>query len=61
MLEFIRTYPLFVFAGIFAVLLIIGLIKRAMRLLIWSAIIFVILLIIGIVQQSDILNWFKNL
>ncbi len=61
MLEFIKTHPLFVFAAIFAVLLIIGIVKRAMRLLVWSAIIFVILVIVGIVQQGDILNWFKNL
>ena len=54
--------PLFLIAvAILAVLLIIGIVKRAARLLIWIVVVFVILVCLGITKQSDLLNWFEDL
>ena len=45
---------------IFAIFLAIGIIKRAVRLLIWISVIFAILIYLGIAKQSHLLNWFEN-
>ena len=56
------TSPLFLIAvAIFAILLIIAIIKHAFRFLIWIFVIFVILIGLGIMRQSDVLQWFENL
>jgi hypothetical protein len=59
--ELISSPPFLVIAAIFAGLLVIGIAKRAVRLLIWVSIIFVILLCLGIAKQSELLQWFEDL
>lgn len=59
--ELISSPPFLIIATILAVLLIIGIAKRAVRLLIWIVIIFVILICLGIAKQYDLLGWFENL
>ena len=59
--EFISSPIFLIIAAIFAILLIIGIIKHAFRFVIWLAVIFVILLGLGIVKQSEVLQWFENL
>ena len=59
--ELISSPPFLIIVAIFAILLIIGIAKRAGRLLIWIAVICLILIGLGIAKQSDLLNWFENL
>ena len=59
--ELISFPPFLIIVAIFAILLVIGIIKRAGRLLIWISVIFVILVCLGIAKQSDLLSWFNNL
>ena len=59
--ELISSPPFLIIVAIFAILLIIGIAKRAGRLLIWIAVIVMILIGLGIATQSDLLNWFENL
>ena len=59
--EFISSPLFFIIAAIFAIFIIIGIIKQAFRFVIWIAIIFVILICFGIVKQVDLLGWFENL
>ena len=58
--ELISSPPFLIIVAIFAVFLIIGIAKRAARLLIWVSIIFVILIWLGIMKQSDLLDWFEK-
>ena len=56
------TSPLFlIIAAVFAIFLIIGIIKHAWRFLIWVVVIAVILFYFGILKESDVRNWFENL
>lgn len=41
--------------------LVIGIIKHAVRLLIWISVFFAMFIFFGITKQSDLLNWFENL
>ena len=59
--EFISSPPFLIIAAIFAVFLIIGILKHAFRFVIWVAVIFVILLGLGIVKQAELVQWFKSL
>ena len=58
--ELISSPPFLVIIAIFAIFLVIGIAKRAVRLLIWVSIIFVILIGLGIMKQSELLGWFEN-
>lgn len=59
--ELISFPPFLIIVAIFAILLVIGIIKRGMRFLIWISVIFVILVCLGIANQSELLSWFDNL
>ena len=59
--ELISSPPFLIIVVVFAIFLVIGIAKRAVRLLIWVSVIFVILLCLGIAKQFDLLNWFENL
>ena len=59
--EFISSPPFLIIAAIFAILLIIGIVKRAVKLLIWVSVVFVILVCLGIVTESELFDWFENL
>ena len=59
--ELISSPPFLIAVAILAILLIIGIIKRAARFLIWIIVIFVILICFGIAKQFDLLDWFENL
>ena len=59
--ELISSPPFLIIAAIFSIFLIIGIAKRAVRLLIWVTVIFVILIGLGIMTQSELLNWFENM
>jgi hypothetical protein len=59
--ELITSPPFLIIVAILAILLVIGIIKRAVRLLIWISVILVILICLGIAKQSNLLNWFENL
>ena len=61
MLELISSLPFLIIAAIFTIFLVIGIAKRAVRLLIWVTVIFVILIGLGIMKQSALLNWFENM
>ena len=61
MSELIGSPPFLIAVAILAILLIIGIAKRAVRLLVWIVVVFVILVCFSIVKQSDLLNWFENL
>ena len=58
--EFVSSPLFLIIAAVFAILLIIGIIKRAFRFVIWIVVIFVILICFGIVKQADLLNWFEK-
>ena len=60
MLELVSSLPFLIIITVFAIFLVIGIAKRAVRLLIWISVIFVILLCIGLTKRSDLLNWFEN-
>ena len=54
--------PLFlIIAAVFAIFLIIAIIKHAWRFLIWIVVIAVILFYFGILKESDVHTWFENL
>ncbi len=56
------TSPLFLtIAAILGILLLIAIIKGAIRLLIWGAIIAVILIGLDFVTQGGLREWFENL
>ena len=59
--EFISSPLFLIIAAVFAIFLIIGIIKQAFRFVIWIVIIFVILICLGIVKQAEILAWFEKL
>ena len=59
--ELISSPPFLIIVAVLAILLVIGIAKRAVRLLIWIAVIFVILVCFGIAKQADLLDWFENL
>lgn len=59
--ELISSPPFLIIAAIFVIFLVIGIAKRAVRLLIWVTVIFVILIGLGIMTQSELLNWFENM
>ena len=59
--EFISSPIFLIIAAVFAIFLIIGIIKHAFRFVILIAVVFVILLGLGIVKQSEVLQWFENL
>ena len=59
--EFI-TSPIFLtIAAILGILLLIAIIKGALRLFIWLAIIAVILIGLGFITQGDLREWLENL
>ena len=59
--EFI-TSPIFLtIAAILGILLLIAVIKGALRLFIWLAIIAVILIGLGFITQGDLREWLENL
>ena len=58
--EFVSSPLFLIIAAVFAIFLIIGIIKRAFRFVIWIVVIFVILICFGIVKQADLLNWFEK-
>ena len=57
--ELISSLPFLIIAAVFAIFLVIAIIKRAVRLLIWVSVVFVILICLGIAKQFDLLNWFQ--
>ena len=59
--EFISSPIFLIIAAILAVLLLIAIVKGAIRLFIWLAVIAVILVGIGIITQGDLRDWFENL
>ena len=59
--EFITSPIFLIIAAILAVLLLIGIVKGAVRLLIWVAVIAVILIGLGIVTEGGLRDWFENL
>ncbi|RKU12140.1 hypothetical protein C6501_11550 [Candidatus Poribacteria bacterium] len=59
--ELISSPPFLIVVAIFAILLVLGIAKHAVRFIVWLSIIFVILLCLGIIKQAEILNWFENL
>ena len=59
--EFITSQLFLIIAAIFAIILVIGIAKRAVKLLIWVCIIFVILVCLNMVPQSALFDWFENL
>ena len=61
MTELLSSPPFLIVVGIFAILLVLGIVKHAVRFIVWISIIFVILLCLGIAKQAEILNWFENL
>lgn len=60
MSELMSYLPFLIVIVIFAIFLTIGIIKRAVRLLIWISVIFAILIYLGIAKQSDLLNCVIN-
>ena len=61
MLELITTPPFLIVAAIFVVFLVIGIAKRAVRLLLWVTVIFVILIGLGFMNHTALLGWFENM
>lgn len=59
--EFITSPIFLVIAAILGILLVIAIIKGALRLLIWLAIIAVILIGFGFITQGDLREWLENL
>ena len=59
--EFISSPIFLIIAAILAVFLVIAIVKGALRLFIWIAIIAVILIGLGIVTRSEVRDWFENL
>ena len=59
--EFMSSTPFLIIAAVFAVVLVIGIAKRAVRLVIWVVVILAILIFFGIATESDLLKWFEDL
>lgn len=59
--EFVSSPLFLIIAAILAVFLLIAIIKGAVRLLIWVAIIAVILIGLGVMTQEDMRDWFEDL
>ena len=59
--EFMNSTPFLIIAAVFAVVLVIGIAKRAVRLVIWVVVILAILIFFGIATESDLLKWFEDL
>jgi len=59
--EFINSPIFLIIAAVFAIFLIIGIIKHTWRFLIWGVVIFAILVWLGIVKESELRTWFDNL
>ena len=59
--EFISSPPFLIIAAIFAIFLVIGIAKRAVRLLLWVTVIFVILIGLGFINRSALQGWFENM
>ena len=59
--EFVSSPIFLIAAALFAILLVFGILKYALRFVIWIVIIFAILLCLGIVKQPGVLWWIKNL
>ena len=59
--EFISSPIFLIIAAILAVFLVIAIVKGALRLFIWIAVIAVILIGLGIVTRSEVRDWFENL
>ena len=59
--EFMNSTPFLILAAVFAVVLVIGIAKRAVRLVIWVVVILAILIFFGIATESDLLKWFEDL
>ena len=59
--EFINSPLFLIIAAILAVLLVIAIVKGAICLLIWIAVIAVIFIGFGIVTQGELRDWFENL
>ena len=59
--EFISSPIFLIIAAILAIFLVIAIVKGAIRLFIWIAIIAVILIGLGIVTRSEVRDWFENL
>ena len=59
--EFISSPIFLIIAAILAVFLVIAIVKGALRLFIWIAIIAVTLIGLGIVTRSEVRDWFENL
>ena len=59
--EFMSSTPFLIIATVFAVVLVIGIAKRAVRLVIWVVVILAILIFFGIATESDLLKWFEDL
>lgn len=59
--EFITSPIFLIIAAILAVFFLIAIVKGALRLFIWIAIIAVILIGFGVMTQEDMRDWFENL
>ena len=59
--EFISSPIFLIIAAILGILLLIGIIKGAVRLLIWVAIIAVILIGLDFITQGELRDWSENL
>ena len=59
--EFITSPIFLIIAAILGILLLIAIIKGALRLFIWLAIIAVILIGLGFITQGDLREWLENL
>ncbi|MDE0688220.1 MAG: hypothetical protein OXI61_08660 [Candidatus Poribacteria bacterium] len=59
--EFITSPIFLVIAALLGIFLLIAVIKGAIRLFIWIAIIAVILIGLGFITQGDLREWLENL
>ena len=59
--EFITSPIFLIIAAILGILLVVAIVKGAVRLLIWIVIIAVILIGLGITTQTELRGWFENL
>lgn len=59
--EFITSPIFLIIAAILGIFLLIAIIKGAVRVFIWLAIIAVILIGLGITTQAELREWFENL
>ena len=59
--EFTSSPIFLTIAAILGILLVIAIVKGALRLFIWLAIIAVILIGLGFITQGDLREWLENL